>query len=75
MTTSITAKSVRAAFFADNLRADYPIKASLLRRQPAETVEDIMGYCLDATDEIPAGGIVQVSAGPWGIFPSETVPR
>ncbi len=73
--TTITAKSVRTAFFSDSMRADYLIKGSLLRRQPQESLDDIMGYCLDAPDEIPAGGIVRVSAGPWGIFPSETIPR
>lgn len=75
MTTTITAKSVRIAFFADNLRSDYRVKGNIFRRQEGETVEDIMAYCLDATDEIPAGGIVERSAGVWGDFPSETIPR
>lgn len=75
MTTTITAKAVRIALFSDNLRHDYRIELNPFRRQKGETVEDILGYCLDAPEEIPAGGIVERSAGVWGDFHSETVPR
>lgn len=73
--TTITAKNVRIANFSNTMRNDYRVKRNLFRRENGETVEDIMGYCLDATDEIPAGGIVERSAGAWGDYPSETVPR
>ena len=70
---SITAKEVRITAFVQSVRHDYLIKRSF--RRAGETVEDILDYCLDAPDEISAGGIVERSAGVWGVYPSETVPR
>lgn len=75
MTTIITAKFMRIADFSGSLRDEYRIKKNPFRGQIGETVEDIMGYCLDAPDEIPAGGIVDRSAGVFGNYPFETVSR
>lgn len=75
MTTIITANAVKVANLAEVVRAGYLRGPKIIRRYESELVEDLAGYCIDAPDEIPAGGMVERSAGVWGVYPSETVAR